>query len=109
MAKLDLDLSEVEADTGSRALLPIGDYQVAINASVMKPTKAGTGHYLEIEMKVLEGSQAGATISDRFNLDNPNPKAVEIAKAQLKAVGLALGIVNIGDSSELHIGEVIAL
>ena len=37
-----------------------------------------------------------------FNLDNPNPKAVEIANKELATICRAVGLVSVEDSDELH-------
>ena len=105
MAKLNLDLSDVQADKGAGTTVPQDDYQVVITEAFMKATSAGTGHYLQVEMQVTEGEMKGANITDRFNLDNPNAKAVEIAKGQLKAVTEAIGHVGVLEDSDDLIGK----
>jgi len=105
MAKLNLDLSDVQPDTGGGTTVPQGDYVVAITEAFMKATSAGTGHFLQVEMQITEGEMKGASITDRFNLDNPNAKAVEIAKAQLKAVTEAIGHVGVLEDSDDLIGK----
>jgi hypothetical protein len=82
--------------------LPAGKYLAVITESEMKPTKAGTGHYLELTFQVVEGPQKNRTVRSRLNLDNPNPKAVEIARAELSAVCRAAGVLAPNDSVDLH-------
>jgi hypothetical protein len=82
--------------------VPAAKYIVAIVASDMKPTKAGDGHYLELQFLVLDGEYKGRLLWDRLNLDNPNELAVKIARSQLAAVCQAVGVLTPNDSHELH-------
>lgn len=83
--------------------LPSGEYPAIITDSEMKPTKNSTGHYLELTFQVIDGPSKGRLVWARLNLDNPNAKAVEIAKRDLSAICHAAGIVQaITDSQQLH-------
>lgn len=88
--------------TGSFEPIPAGWYTVQITDSELKPTKAGTGEYLECKMEVLGPSHAGRFVWDRFNLKNPNEVAVRIGKANLAAVAKAVGVATLQDSATLH-------
>jgi hypothetical protein len=83
-------------------ILPAGDYKVAIVDSSMDPTKNGNGQYLKLHLQVLDGQHKGQILFDRLNLDNPNPKAVEIAQRVLSAICHAVGVLQVSDSSQLH-------
>ena len=82
--------------------LPAGDYIAAIVDSENKPTKNGTGSYLELKMQVLEGEHKGRFVFDRLNLDNPNAQAVQIARGTLSAICHAVNVMRPNDSVELH-------
>ncbi len=83
--------------------LPSGEYPVIITDSDMKPTKAGTGQYLELTFQVIDGPSKGRLVWARLNLDNPNPKAVEIAQRDLSAICHAVGHAQaLTDSQVLH-------
>jgi len=82
--------------------IPAGKYLAAITDSEMKPTKAGTGNYLQLTFQVLDGPHKGRLLWSRLNLDNPNAQAVQIAKAELSAVCRAVGVMAPHDSAELH-------
>ena len=82
--------------------LPAGDYNACIVASEMKPTKDGTGTYLELKLQVLDGKYQNRTLFDRLNLVNKNETAVTIAKGTLSAICRAIGVMTPKDSSELH-------
>lgn len=82
--------------------LPNGDYLCIITASEMKPTKAGDGAYLELEMQVIEGQYQDRKLWDRLNLNNSNETAVRIARGALSSICRAVGVPQPKDSCELH-------
>lgn len=83
--------------------LPAGDYPVVIVESEMKDTKDRLGRYLNLTMKIFEGTGKNRTVFDRFNLVNRNQTAVTIAKQQLEALCRAIGMKDpIRDSAQLH-------
>jgi len=71
-------------------------------ASQMKPTKDGTGQYLECEFSVLDGPHKGRRLWTRLNLVNKNKQAVDIAERELAAICKAVGKPRPSDSNELH-------
>lgn len=86
----------------SFAALPEGQYVVIATASEMKPTKAGTGQFLQIAFEVLDGQCKGRKLWARMNLVNPNQTAVDIAQRELAAICRAVGVIRPNDSAELH-------
>ena len=82
--------------------IPNGDYLCIITTSEMKPTKAGDGAYLELELQVLEGPYQGRKLWDRLNLNNDNETTVKIARGTLSAICRAVGVLQPADSCELH-------
>jgi hypothetical protein len=68
----------------------------------MKPTKAGTGQFLQLTFQILEGPHKGRIVWSRLNLDNPNATAVQIAQADLAAICRAVGVTQPKDSHDLH-------
>ena len=82
--------------------LPAGDYEMIIVKSDVKPTKAGTGHYLELEMQVIAGEHSGRRHWERLNVDNPNKTAQDIAEAALAALCFAVGVTDMEDTVQLH-------
>lgn len=83
-------------------VLPAGDYLAMIVDSEMKPTKAGTGEYLNMTLQILDGPYKDRLIFDRLNLVNANAKAVEIAQRQLSQICHAVNVLRVNDSAELH-------
>ena len=82
--------------------IPDGNYLAVITDSEMKPTKSGRGHYLELTFQVVNGPYANRLLWSRLNLDNPSEQAVQIAQGELSAICHAVGIMQPGDSTELH-------
>ena len=84
-------------------LLPPGRYVAQIVQSEMRPTKAGNGQLLWLELDVLEGPHQGRKIWDQLNLVNPNQQTVEIAQRALSAICHAVGELQVSDSEQLHL------
>lgn len=106
MAKLNINVKEIpQAESREYSLLEPGWYGAQITSSEMKDTKSGNGSYLSLEFTILDGAMDGCVgrkVWTNLNLDNPNDKAVEIAYADLSAIGHAVGVLNIDDSEMLH-------
>ena len=103
MAILNFDATAVDPqEERDFSPIPQGDYTAAIVASEMKDTKDFTGQYLELRVQILEGQYKGRLIFSRLNLQNKNPKAVEIARQELSAICRAVGVLRPQDSSDLH-------
>jgi hypothetical protein len=88
------------APAPSRELLAPGKYPVQIVASEWKTTSKG-GQMMVLEIDILDGS--GRKIWDRLNLENDNPKAVQIAEETLRDICFAQGKIGCNDSEELHL------
>jgi hypothetical protein len=102
MASLNFKASNVELTERSYDALPEGDYEMIVTKSDTKPTKAGNGHYLELEMQIIAGQFSGRRHWERLNLDNPSQRTVKIAQEQLARLCMAVGLDEIQDSEELH-------
>jgi hypothetical protein len=83
-------------------LLPPGNYTAQIVQSEMRPTKAGNGQLLWLEMDVVEGPHHGRKIWDQLNLVNQSQQTVEIAQRTLSAICHAVGQMQVSDSEQLH-------
>ncbi|NLE57347.1 MAG: DUF669 domain-containing protein [Planctomycetes bacterium] len=101
MATLDFNAHDVEP-TAVFDPLPAGKYLAAITLSEMKPTKAGTGSYLQLEFTVLDGACKGRKVWDRLCINHPNDLTQKIARGNLSAICRAVGVMQPRDSVELH-------
>ena len=103
MAQLDQSYnSEENNESSGFSVIPEGNYHVMIDKSEWKDTKAGTGKYINFQMKVVDGEYAGRVLFDILNLINPNPVAVDIARKTLNSMCQACGLTNVEDTDELH-------
>lgn len=100
MAKIGFNLADAPADSTNEPL-PAGKYDVVVDDAELVPTKAGTGQMVRMAMTVTGPTHRGRKIWDRLNIDNPNPKAVEIAQRRLAQIAKALGKAGIDDTDEL--------
>jgi len=102
MANLNgFDASQVEPNV-SFDPIPAGKYLAAITESEMKPTKKGSGSFLQLTFTVLDGEYKGRLLWARLNLNNPNATAVKIARSELSAICHAVSVLQPRDSVELH-------
>jgi hypothetical protein len=95
------DATQIEPQ-GDYTPIPAGDYKVVITKSEKKPTKAGNGAFLELELQLVDGALKGRTVKDRLNIWNPNQTAAEIASRQLSAICHATGVMQPRASEQLH-------
>lgn len=99
----NIDMTDAQELGEGFRIVPPGEYQVYMESSDFKDTKAGTGKYLECVLVVADGEYEGAKIFVRLNLINPNQQAVDIAKSQLRALCEAIvGQPFVNDSAMLH-------
>ena len=101
MALLNFNAAEVSPESEFTPL-PAGIYNAQVIDSDLKPTKNGTGHYLQLTWKVLDGQYAGRLAFDRLNIHNANETATKIGQQQLSALCHAAGVLQVQDSSQLH-------
>ena len=102
MANLNgFNANEVDPSVGFDPV-PAGQYLAIITESEMKPTKAGTGQYLQLTFQIIEGEYKGRLLWARLNLDNPSAMAVKIARAELSAICRAVNVMAPKDSVEMH-------
>lgn len=87
---------------GDYTPVPAGDYLVQIDSSDIKDAKKPGNRYIQLDMVIMEGPEAGRKLTDRLNLWNDNQQAVDIAQRSLNALCVAVGKLSIEDSSELH-------
>lgn len=95
------DANQVEP-SGSFEAIPEGTYTAVIIDSDWKPTKAGSGQYLQLTFQITEGEYKNRLVWSRLNLKNSNDMAVKIAMADLSAICLAVGLPQPDASSDLH-------
>ena len=95
-----LDLSKVEPQ-GDCNVIPPGKYPVMIEKAEVKPTKAGTGAYIELVLCILEGPYKNRKLWHRLNIKNPSELCVSIGLSTLRALCDAIGITVLGSEDQL--------
>ena len=101
MAQLNFDASTV-APQEAFDPIPAGWYPAQIVESEMKAGSKPGSAYLAITLQIMGGEYNNRKVFDRFNLQNANPVAVEIAYRSLSAVCHAVGLIQVADSQLLH-------
>jgi hypothetical protein len=99
----EYDSSQYQGDNDF-APLPPGEYTVTIDKAEIKQTKAGDGHYVNVQLSVVGDKYANRKMFDRMNIDNPSQKAVEIGLRQFSSLCRAAAggqDVKVTDTDEL--------
>lgn len=82
--------------------LPEGHYLLIVEASEMKPTKAGTGTGINMKFQVVDGDHKGRGFFKWINYKNPNDTAQKIGRAELAMICRACNKPQPKDTMELH-------
>jgi len=85
------DLNPEEEAKSDFETVPSGKYDAVITEVDWRENRAQTGHYLYLVVQIIGPTHAGMKVFDRLNLDNPNEKAVRIARSSLSQICLATG------------------
>ena len=101
MASINFNAAEVEPSQDFQ-ILPEGKYEAVIADSDVKEPRSGNGKYVQIEFEVVSGEHRGRRIWRRYNIENPNPDAVRIGRADFSALCHAVNVLNPSDTCELH-------
>ncbi len=104
-AAFDANSVEPQADF---EVLPPGKYTALIEKAEVQQTKAQNGHFIYIEMKIIDGKFKERKLFDRINIENPNQQCVEIGRRCLSALCLAVGVQAASDTSQFMNQVVVA-
>lgn len=86
---------------GSYEALPAGWYHANISGAEVKATKSGTGRYIAVKYSITGPTHEGRVVFGNLNIENPNPKAEEIGRQQLRSLMEAIGLSKLTDSDQL--------
>lgn len=82
--------------------IPAGKYQVSIEEITINETRAGTGQYLRLKLRVAEGQPySNRIVWTYINFQNTNPVAERIGQQRLNQLLLSCGLHVIQDTDEL--------
>lgn len=102
MALLNKPISIQSLPEGSNyGIISAGWYSVSITKAEVKPTRAGTGEYINLMYTITGPTHQGRTVWGMINIRNPNPKAEEIGLQQLGELLRATGIAQLSDTDQL--------
>ena len=82
--------------------IPVGWYPAVVVKSDLVPTKNKDGHYINMQIKIIGEKYSGRVVFAKFNVDNKNQQAVQIAENQLARLSHAVGVTKWSDTEELH-------
>ena len=104
MANFNYQVTEQQVQTSENDFSPIpaGKYSVYIEDISINETRAGTGQYLRIKLRVADGQPyANRIIWTYINFQNTNPVAERIGQQKLNQLLLSCGLHVIQDTDEL--------
>jgi hypothetical protein len=104
MAQLNIDVTNVAPSAPREPIPANGWVKALITDSEVVPSKTDPEHgrRLNLTFKVVEGEFANRVFFGGLNIVNKSPVAQEIAMSDLSAIGHAVGVLQIADSSQLH-------
>lgn len=102
MPQFSFDANEFAPQPKSFEPLPAGMYTGMVIESAIKPTKAGTGEYIELVIQIVDGEHSGRRLWERLNVSNPNKTAEDIAKAALAELCYAVNVQRLTATEQLH-------
>ena len=101
MSLFSFDVNSVpEREQGEYGPVPAGWYAASIQKVELRDTKSG-GQMMNIRYDIKGPTNAGRVIFGNINVDNPNPKAVEIGREQLAQLMRSIGVDRINDTDML--------
>lgn len=102
MPTFQFDATEFAPQAKTYDPLSPGMYEGMVIESSIKPTKAGTGEYIELVIQVTDGPQSGRRLWERLNVSNPNKTAEDIARSALAELCHAVGVQKLTSTEQLH-------
>ena len=93
---------------GDFKIVPPGKTPVLIEEAEVKLNKKKTGHYIRLQMNILDGPCKGQKLFDQINIQNPSAECVEIGLRTLSALARAIGLQTVTDTTQLLNQVVIA-
>ncbi len=97
----DYDDSALEPSEIFEAI-PAGKYQgILIDCSDKTPSKNGSGFYLKMTFEIISGEFKGRKVFQNYNLWHSKAETQEIARRQIKAMKIAVGLPDAVNPQEL--------
>lgn len=87
--------------------VPNGVYCVSVERSELKTTNAGTGRYIALMLRIIEGEYSNRVVFDNVNISNPSEECQNIGLAALKNIMSSLAIESLQDTDQLIGGRLV--
>lgn len=103
MALLDeaFDVNSIPEQENSFDPIPEGWYDAIIAKAEVKPTKDGTGKYINVRYDVLGPTHQGRVVFSIVNIRNKSAQAQSIGVQQLGSIMRAIGLNRVDDTDQL--------
>lgn len=105
MAQLNFNAANVAPQEPINPI-PAGVYLAHAIESEVRPLKSGNGEALAITFQVLQGQYANRRVWANINHRHANQEAERIGQSQLSALCHAVGVINLQDTTQLHMRPV---
>ncbi len=106
MAQFSFNAAAVQPQE-SISPIPAGVYLAQVVESDVRPLKSGKGRALALTFQVLNGAYANRKVFANLNVEHrESAEAERIAQAQLSALCHAAGVINVQDTTQLHMRPV---
>jgi hypothetical protein len=93
---------DIDAEEGSRTLLPMGKYTAQIVNAVVAPLKSGRGMGVNLTWSISEGEYEKRLVFQNLNIQHDSADAERIGRGKFKDVCASLGLTgNITDLNTL--------
>ena len=102
MALLNFNAATVAPQTNNFDPIPAGIYNAQVTESDIKRLGTGNGDCLNLTLTILDGPMVTRKVWARLNIRHSNAQAQSIAQAQLSSLCHAVGVINLQDSTQLH-------
>jgi hypothetical protein len=87
--------------------IPAGVYLAQVVESDVRPLKSGQGRALALTFQVLQGPCVNRRVFANLNIEHrSSAEAERIAQGQLSALCHAVGVINLQDTTQLHMRPV---
>ena len=87
--------------------LPPGWYTATIADAELKPTKDGSGQYINVRYDITGPTHQGRVVFGNLNIKNASAKAEEIGRQQLGEIMRAIGLARVTDTDQLIGGSLL--
>lgn len=97
--QLNFNATNVAPAENNFEMIPAGWYRATVEKAELKPTKAGTGAYISLQVRIAgqvdTGEYANRVVFGNINYTNPNAEAQEIGQRQLSALCHSIGVMEL--------------